>query len=42
MLCVQEMFVENSMPLTIRFIIQCRGEDETKFFYLNDTKQLRE
>ncbi|TYB31614.1 MAG: chorismate mutase [Candidatus Mcinerneyibacterium aminivorans] len=38
---VQEMQIEKSMPLTIRFLIHSRGKDSTKFYYLKDTAKLR-
>ena len=38
---VQEMDIENSLPLTIRILIHAEGSNSTKFYYLRDTKKLR-
>lgn len=42
LLCVQEMHVEGSLPLTIRFLIIAAGNDSHEFYYLRDTSELRE
>ena len=41
LLCVQEMYVENSMPLVIRFLIQCKDNVDSGFVYLGETDKLR-
>jgi chorismate mutase len=41
MLCVQEMNVDESLPLTIRFLLTARGRNRRFFCYLRDTSQLR-
>lgn len=38
---VQEMHIEKSLPFTIRILIHAEGKNNTKFYYLKDTKQLR-
>ncbi len=42
LLCVQEMNVEKSLPLTIRFLLTARGRDKRFFCYLRETSRLRE
>ncbi|HHH85099.1 MAG TPA: chorismate mutase [Firmicutes bacterium] len=41
MLCVQEMDVEGSLPLTIRFLLTAHGKNRRFFCYLRDTSRLR-
>lgn len=41
LLCVSEMDIDNSLPLTVRVLIHCHGHGTTKFFYCRDTAQLR-
>ena len=41
MLCVQEMDVDRSLPLTIRFLLTARGRNRRLFCYLRETSRLR-
>ena len=41
LLCVAEMAIDNSLPLTIRVLVHCHGAGTTKFYYCRDTVQLR-
>ena len=41
LLCVQEMDIGDSMPMTIRFLIQVENAEGRDFIYIRDTVSLR-